>query len=202
LTSELTCSFKAVRDSVVGSMGHYQIWFALIGEGKGWEKHLDDMNDHRVVDFFKGTIIAHYRMMFIELACLFDSVGTAHGIRDLKSKMKEAGLTSLADKFDVELQPFSTLVSNIKTVRSKIIAHRDVGVDYKDLYQKHGIKPDDIGRLLETTSLLMRELEEAIKGEAGSSTVGPTDRWERATLGTLELLRAGRSSKQGAAADH
>jgi len=177
-------------------MGHYQIWFALRGEGKAWEKHLDDMNDHRVVDFFRGTIIAHYRMMFIEIACSFDSGSTTHGMRQLKSKMREAGLDDLADKFDAELEPFSTLVSHIKTVRSRIIAHRDIGVDDKDLYKKHGIKPDDIGRLLETTSLLMRELEEAIEGKAGSYTVGPTDRWERATFGTLELLHAGRSSGQ------
>ena len=194
MTNDLISSFEAVRDGIVASMGHYQIWFALRGEGKAWEKHLDDMNDYRVVDFFRGTIIAHYKMMFIEIACSFDSGKTTYGMRQLKSKMREAGLDNLADKFDVELDPFTPLVSHIKTVRSRVIAHKDVGINDKELYKKHGIKPNDIGRLLETTSLLLRELEEEIEGGQGSSSVGPTDRWERATFGTLDLLHAARTS--------
>jgi len=192
LSEELAHAFKAVRNSVVASLGHYQIWFTLRGEGKAWESHLDDMNDHRVVDFFRATIIAHYRMMFIEIACLFDSGETSHGIRFLKTKMRRAGLNDIADRFDDELKPFGSLVSHIKTVRSKVVAHKDVGVDEKSLYKKHGIKPNEIGRLMKTTAILMRDLEDTLKTK--SSTVWLTDRWENATFGMLGLLKSGRSS--------
>lgn len=179
---------------MVAALGHYQIWFALRGEGKAWDTHRDVMNDSRVVDFFKGTIIAHYKMMFIEMACLFDSGEESHSIRNLKEKMREAGLGGLADRFDEELKPFSNLASNIKTIRSKVTAHKDIGADDKSLYQKHGIKPNDIGRLLNTAAFLMSDLESVINDGANFSTVSPTDRWEKATLGILELLRSARSS--------
>lgn len=194
MNQQLLDAFKAVRDSVNASMGHYQIWFTLRGKGKAIEEYLGDMNDCRFVDFFFAANIGHYKLMFIEIACLFDSGGGSHRVRNLKSLMRPNGLDDLAEKFDKQLKPYDSLVSNIKTVRSKIIAHKDIGVDEEDLYKKHGIKPNEIKELLGTIASLMRELETVITGDASCHSVGPTDRWENATYNLLEVLRAGRHS--------
>ncbi len=194
MSQELRDAFEAVKDSVNASMSHYQIWFTLRGKGKAIEEYLNNMNDHRFADFFFAANIGHYKLMFIEIACLFDSESRSHGIRKLKSLMRVSGLSDLANKFDSQLQPYSDLVSNIKTVRSKLIAHKDVGIDEKDLYKKHGIKPDEIKKLVDTIASLMRELETALTGDASYHTVGPTDRWENATYNLLAVLKAGRRS--------
>ncbi|MGB5641467.1 MAG: hypothetical protein WBO16_00005, partial [Gammaproteobacteria bacterium] len=61
-------------------------------------------------------------------------------------------------------------------------------------YRKHGIKPDDIQALLNTTAELLRELETILTNNSSSHSVGPTDRWERATLGLLDALQNERRS--------
>jgi len=194
MNSELTECFNNVRDSQNSALAHYQIWFTLRGEGKAIDKYLSDMNDYRYVDFFHAANNGNYKLMFIETACLFDSDDRTHNIRSLMTLMTQNGLGNLVDKFDQELKPFSDLVSNIKTIRSKVIAHKEAYVDPGELYRKHGIKPDDIQALLNTTAELLRELETILTNNSSSHSVGPTDRWERATLGLLDALQNERRS--------
>jgi hypothetical protein len=108
MNQQLLDAFKAVRDSVNASMGHYQIWFTLRGKGKAIEEYLGDMNDCRFVDFFFAANIGHYKLMFIEIACLFDSGGGSHSVKNLKSLMRSNGLDDLAEKFDKQLNAYST----------------------------------------------------------------------------------------------
>lgn len=186
--------FEEVRDSVNACMGHYQVWFTLRGDGKAIDEYLNDMNDYRYVDFFFAANVAHYKLMFIEIACLFDSGSDSYSVRNLKEQLRENNLVELANEFDRRLQPFSALVSNIKTVRSKMIAHKDIGVNETKLFSKHGIVPDQIKELLDEVAILMSKVESQIDGESSCSSVGPTDRWERATFNLLKVLRAGRRS--------
>ncbi|OGR24302.1 MAG: hypothetical protein A2277_01925 [Desulfobacterales bacterium RIFOXYA12_FULL_46_15] len=186
--------FDNVKDSVNAALGHYQIWFTLQGKGKAIDEYLDDMNDRRYVDFFRAANIAHYKLMFIETGCIFDTDDRTDRFRRLKKFMDENGLSGLSDKFRDRLKPYKTLVSNILTVRSKLIAHKESGVEPSGLYKKHGIKPDDIKELLVTLAELMEELESQLNNGASWSTVGPTEKWENATYGLLEVLRKGRNS--------
>lgn len=194
MNNDLAQCFKDVIDSQNSALAYYQIWFTLRGEGKAIDKYLSDMNDYRYVDFFHAAGSGNYKLMFIETACLFDSDERTHNIRVLKALMAQNGLTDLVDKFDQELKPFEKLVSNIKTIRSKVIAHKEAYVDPGDLYKKHGIKPNDIKALLNTTAELLRELEAILTNNSSSHSVGPTDRWERATFSLLDALKTERHS--------
>jgi AbiU2 len=194
MNEDLTECFKHVRDSLNSAMAHYQIWFTLRGEGKAIKNYLNDMSDYRYVDFFHAANSGNYKLMFIETACLFDSDDRTQSIRNLKSLMNKYGLSDIADKFENMLKPYAELVSNIKTIRSRVIAHKEADVDPSELYKKHGIKPDDIKDLLNLTADLLRELESKLTNNSSSHSVVTTDRWERATFNLLESLKTGRSS--------
>ena len=194
MNQEFQECFENVKDSVNAALGHYQIWFTLRGNGKAIEKYLNDMNDYRYVDFFHAANIAHYKLMFIETGCIFDTDDRTDRFRRLRELMDSNGLHDLSKKFEEKVKPYQALVSNILTIRSKLIAHKESGVDPSGLYQKHGIKPDEIKELLKTLAELMKELERHLYNGASWSTVGPTDRWENATYGLLEVLRIGRNS--------
>jgi hypothetical protein len=194
MNKELAECFKHVRDSQNSALAHYQIWFTLQGKGKAIDTYLDDMNDYRYVDFFDAANSGNYKLMFIETACLFDSDDRTHNIRSLKALMTKNGLTDLVDEFNQKLKPFEKLVSNIKTIRSKVIAHKEAYVNPGELYREHGIKPDEIKDLLNTTAELLRELESKLTGDDSGHSVGITDRWEKATFNLLDVLRTGRSS--------
>jgi hypothetical protein len=194
MDEELTECFKHVRDSLNSAIAHYQVWFTLRGEGKALENYLNDMNDYRYVDFFHAANSGNYKLLFIEAACLFDSDDRTQSIRNLKVLLNKNGLSHISDKFENSLKPYAKLVSNIRTIRSRIIAHKEVGVDPSELYKKHGIKPDDIRDLLNITADLLRDLEANLTNNSSCNSVGPTDRWERATFNLLEALKTERSS--------
>lgn len=194
MNSQLRDCFNNVRDSQVAALAHYQIWFTLRGAGKAIDTHLDDMNDHRYVDFFHASNSGNYKLMFIETAALFDSDTNTNNIRTLKDHMHNNGLSVLADKFSDQLNVYSSLVSNIKAIRGKIIAHKEANVDPGGLYKKHGIKPDDIRDLLFKSGELLQELESVLNNNSSCSSVSPTDRWERATFNLLDALKAERCS--------
>lgn len=194
MTDELRECFESVRDSSVSAMAHYQIWFTLRGKEKAIKNHFDDMDDHRYVDFFLAANSGNYKLMFIETACLFDSDPKTHNIRSLKTLLNNNDLNELVNKFNNRLSSYTDLVSNIKTIRSRIIAHKEAGVDPQELYKKHGMKPDDIKDLLHTVAELLCEVESKLNNNSSSSTCGVTDRWERATFNLLEVLHNGRNS--------
>ena len=193
MKDELIECFQHVRDSQNSALAHYQIWFTLRGKGKAIDEYLDDMNDYRYVDFFHAANSGNYKLMFIETSCLFDSDDRTHNIRSLKSAMIKNDLTELADQFYQELKPFTKLVSNMKTIRSRIIAHKEAYVDPSELYKKHGIKPNEIRDLLNTTAGLLMDLESILTDNSSGHSVGPTDRWEQATFKLLDALRTGRT---------
>lgn len=195
LQKDLWRTFGEVRDTLVNSMGHYQIWFTLRGSGKALENYYSDMNDYRYVDFFLASNTAHFNMMFIEIACLFDNSNDSYSIRNLKKLLRQEGLNDLANKFENHLTPYRELVSSIKTIRSKLVAHKNTRINEKELFDRHHVVPDRIKALLNELALLMEELEGVISGDSSTHSVGVTKKWEQATFNLLEVLRAGRNSK-------
>lgn len=194
VSSELSKCFGNVKDSANAAQAHYQVWFALRGDGKALKKHFDDMNDYRYVEFFRVSNIGNYKMMFIEAACLFDSDPKTDSLRKLKALLKQSGFPELVTDCESALKPYARIVSNLKTVRSRIIAHKESAVDPKDLYRKHGIKPNHIRDLLNATVKVLQRVEHKLNSDESFSSIGPTDRWERATFGLLEVLQSARRS--------
>ena len=194
IPDELLECFENVKDSINAALAHYQIWFTLRGRGKAIDSHLGVMNDHRYVDFFKAANIAHYKMMFIEAACAFDTDDRTNRFRRLKTLLRENGYEGHAVQLEGVVGPYTQLVSNMLTIRSKLIAHKESAISPEELYARHGIVPDRIGEMLSLVADAMREIERTFNDGASSGTTGATQRWERATYGLLEVLQNGRGS--------
>ncbi|MGF6575180.1 hypothetical protein ABH945_007309 [Paraburkholderia sp. GAS333] len=128
---ELLCR---MGDSVNAARAHYQIWFTLRGEGKALHEYYPDMGDYRYVDFFHASNAGHYKLMFIELGCLFDADSRASSMRNLKRVLVAAGHQDIADKIDYALSGYSELVSGVLTIRSKLIAHKDVDARSEEVH--------------------------------------------------------------------
>ena len=57
-------------------------------------------------------------------------------------------------------------MSNILTICFNLIAYKESGVEPSGLYQKYGIKPDEIKERLNTLAELMKELEGHLNSRA------------------------------------
>ncbi|TQV65681.1 hypothetical protein FKG94_28310 [Exilibacterium tricleocarpae] len=194
MSQELKSCFDRVVASHTAATAHYQIWFTLRGKGKALETYYGDMNDRRYVDFFHAANSGNYKLMFIEAASLFDSDERAASIRKLKQLLSREGFGCISNEFDEKLRQYFNLVSNIKIIRSKIIAHKDIDTNPEDLYKKYGIIPNDIRDLLDVCGGLLQKAERAIANNYSGSFVCTTNRFERATYSILEALHNGRNS--------
>lgn len=182
-----------IVDSANAAQAHYQIWFTLRGNGKALPAYYDDMNDYRYVDFFHASNSGNYKLMFLELGCLFDPDTRAASFRNLKASLEANGRNDLVVQINDRLAPFGELVSKALTIRSKLIAHKEVGASSVEVHKTNGVVPNEIGRLLNTCCELLNDIDADLFGENGTRRATVTDRFERATFSLLDVLRIGRS---------
>ncbi|NPU93973.1 MAG: hypothetical protein HPY82_18845 [Gammaproteobacteria bacterium] len=182
-----------MADSANAARAHYQIWFTLRGEGKALPDYYSVMNDHRYVDFFHAINSGNYKLMYIELGCLFDTDSRAASFRNLKIELKNKGQENLVADIDKQLKPFNMLVSNILTIRAKLMAHKELGVDSEEVHRKNGVVPNDIGKLIDVCSDLINKTACEITGNNISLIAAVSNRFEEATFDLLKVLRRGRS---------
>ncbi len=116
LKIELTNCFNDVKNSLNAAMQYYQIWFSLCGEGKAIKEYIKELNDYRYVDFFNATWSGGYKLMFIEISCIFDSDTKTNNYRKLTKLMIDNEFHLLAKKLKDDLCQFKNLISNIKTI--------------------------------------------------------------------------------------
>jgi len=190
---KLDCLFRRISDSIEAGTAFYQIWFTLRGQGKALPEYYNDMNEFRYVDFFHAINSGTYRLMFIELGCLFDTDPRAASIRNLKSELVKIGRQDLVSHIDKQLSPYTDMVKNILTIRSKLIAHKELGASSEVIHSKYGIKPDMIKDLLKICCLLINDIHEKLFGKNGVFCAAETERFENATFKLLSVLRKGRS---------
>jgi len=113
---EIRYLLRRMADSANAAQAHYQIWFTLRGDGKALPEYLDDMNDSRYVDFFHANNAGHYKLMYIELGCLFDTDSRSASFRNLKTSLGERGYNPIIEKIDDALSQYTNLVSSILTI--------------------------------------------------------------------------------------
>jgi len=185
---------KRMAESANAAKAHYQIWFTLRGEGKALPKFRKDINDFRYVDFFHASNSGHYKLIFIELGCLFDSDGRAASFKNLKEALKHTEKINLIQKIESSFSHYKNTVSKVKTIRSRLIAHKDLNAEIKKTYkEKNGITPDQIRDLIETSCVLINELNQEIIGKGNNPIANESNRYENATFSLLEVLKKGRS---------
>lgn len=190
--TDLQKLLRRIADSLNAAQAHYQIWFTLRGHGKALPDYYDEMNDYRYVDFFEASNAGHYKLMYIELSCLFDPDTRAASMRNLKEELNQLGRSDLVSKIENELAPFTQLVSNIIAIRGKLIAHKEIGTDSNDVHAKFAVVPDRICELIGKSCTLINSIYKELCGQS-ESVAFETDRFEKATFGLLNVLRRGRS---------
>lgn len=185
---------RRVAESVTAAQANYQVWFTLKGEGKALPEYYNDMNDGAYVDFFHVINAGTYKLMFIELGCLFDTDDRSSSIRNLKKSLREIGRDDLATKLELGLKDFSHLVSNILTIRSKLMAHKELGCLSEDVHATNEVIPDGIGHLIRKCAVLVNEINSEIFDMSGILMCSvETMRYENATFNMLQTLQKGRS---------
>lgn len=191
---ELKHLLRRVADSVNAAYAHYEIWFTLRGQGKALPDYYDDMNDHRYVDFFHAINPGTYKLMFIELGCLFDTDPKSASIRNLKNQLELDGRKDLSEEIGKQLDAYSKLVSRILTIRSKLMAHKELGALSTDVHKANGVKPDEIRDLIYKCRSVLNEVNEKLFGNSDALLCSTgTLRFENATFELLKVLRNGRS---------
>lgn len=181
-----------MADSVNAARAHYQIWFTLRGGGKALPEYHQDMNDYRYVDFFHASNAGHYKLIFIELGCLFDTDTRSASMRNLKRALVACGRKDITRGIDDVLSGYSELVSGILTIRSKLIAHKDIGAKSEDIQDQSNIVPNELRKLIDVCSGLISQINGELTG-VGYTLAAVTDRFERATFELLKVLRNGRT---------
>jgi hypothetical protein len=190
---EIRILLRRLADTASAAQAHYQIWFTLRGDGKALPTYYQDMNDYRYVDFFHAGNAGHYKLMFLELGCRFDSDSRAASFRNLKNALTAKGHIEIVTRIDSVLQPFNDLVSNALTIRSRLIAHRELSATSEVVHQENPVIPNDVGKLLRKCCALINEIDTQLFGDTGCRIATTTDRFERATFELLEVIRNGRS---------
>ncbi|WP_121490784.1 AbiU2 domain-containing protein [Cupriavidus plantarum] len=130
--------------------------------------------------------------MFIELGCLFDTDSRAASMRNLKCALIACDRRDLVSRIDDALSGYKDLVSGVLTVRSKLIAHKDIDAKSEEVHAQANLVPNQMGRLIDVCS----ELISGINGElfgVGHMLAAVTDRFERATFELLKVVRKGRA---------
>lgn len=185
---------KRIGQSVTAAYAHYETWFTLRGEGKALVDHYDEMNDHRYVDFFHAVNSGSYKLIFIELGCLFDNDDRSASIRNLKVALETLGRNDLVQLIEQKLGSYGDLVSNILTIRSKLMAHKEMGLSSEVVHRKYGVVPNDIKALIEECCGMINEVRKQATGSDHPLLCATTTRrFENATFELLDVLRKGRS---------
>ena len=180
---------RRVADSANAAQAHYQIWFTLRGAGQALPEYYQEMNNGSYVDFFHAANSGNYKLMYIELGCLFDTDPKSTSIRNLKALLTEQGHNHYVNKIDAELREFASLVPKMLTIRSKLIAHKEFGASSEKIHQKYGVIPNEIGRLLDNVCGLLNDINAALFDSGGSLIAVASKRYERATFALLKTLR-------------
>jgi hypothetical protein len=190
---ELKTLLIRMSDSANAAQAYYQIWFTLRGQGKAIPEYYDDMNDYRYVDFFHAINSGNYKLIFLELGCIFDSDTRTASFRNLKTALAAEGHNDIVNDINCALAPFSALVASAITIRAKLIAHKEIGAFSTEVHQSNSVIPNEIGNLINVSCNLINDINIRLFGTRSCLLATTTDRFERATFQMLEVLRRGRS---------
>lgn len=178
-----------VIDSHTAATAHYQIWFTL--RNRALPDYFKTMNNQDYLDFFDASNSGSFKLMFIEIGNLFDSDLRSSSISNLKKSLIEYGFLRFKDNIENNLKLHSKLVHNIISIRNKLMAHKDIDADSDALFEKHGIIPDEIKKLLFDLGLALQKIEHHINNDSSFTRVCLNNRFGDATINLLKTLKKG-----------
>ncbi len=161
--------------------GHFQVWWAL--RNLAIPQYLATMDDH--ADFFIASSVANYKSFFLALSKIFDRDIRVSGVSYLKEALRTEGHSKLAADFEKRIEPLSSLVERVMSIRNKTIVHNERELPRDKVYELYGVTPNEIRSLIDSTCTAINNVAQ---GLGISNSIFENDRLERATLAMLERL--------------
>ena len=171
----------------------YEVWFTLASEEKAYREFAAELKNYLYSSFFISVTNAHFSLMIVEIACLFDRNKRALSFSRLQESLEEDGRSDLAKRIDFELSSFENLVRNIKGIRNKIVAHHDLSMTEQEVFNQFGVTPNEIRDLLNTVNELTKSIYKEIVSSETAYPLARPGRFEESTFHVLGTIRDGRS---------
>lgn len=178
--NDLEKIIRRMADAANAARASFQIWKSLRSSEPSSQKLRSQLNMPSFVDFIHAARSAHYKVMFLELGCLFDPDPRGASIRSLKSHLEIAQVQKLAKLVDDKFANKTDVVKGIHQIRSRLIAHHDIGVESDEIHQQARISPDMLETLIQELTELLNEVAEELKIEP-KPIVSITSRFADAT---------------------
>ena len=180
---------QRLASGVSSAQAGYEVWFTLLGKDKAYEQYSEELRDHLYRDFFDSVIDAHLKLMFIEIACLFDHSKRASSFHKLRALLEKETRDDLVARIDCELLTHRDLIEKIKGIRDKLVAHHDMTWTHERVYKEYGVSPNDISTLLNALNELMKIIYKCVVSHDTAYPIARPGRFEEATFRLLYVLR-------------
>ena len=184
---------QKLADGINFAQAGYEIWFTLAGKDKAYEQYSAELQDYQYRDFFDSVLNAQFKVMFIEIACLFDSRKQASSFYKLQKSLKDDGRAELVDRIADELSLHQNLIKRIKGNRNKRIAHYDMTWTEERVYKEYGVRPNEVGLLLKAFNELLRDIYKTVVSPDTAYPIARPGRFEDATFRLLRVIRSGQT---------
>ena len=178
---------------VSSAQAGYEVWFTLLGKGKAYEQYSEELRDHLYRDFFDSVIDAHLKLMFVEIACLFDCSKDGSSFYKLKEALRKEARGNLADRLDCELSSHRDLIERIRGIRNKLVAHHDMTWTQERVYEEYGVSPNEVGTLLNAFNEFTKTIYKCVISADTAYPIARPGRFEDAAIRLLSVVRNGRS---------
>ena len=183
---------KMIKDLVQEGMAaraSYQVWFVLRQEA--FPDYEETIKQRDYCDFFDLSGSAHYKLIIISLAKIFDTNKKVSSINNLKKALKQAKRYDLETYIALELEPQEEICEKVRKIRNKLTAHNEKSQSRKEVYKSIAIKPNEIHCLVEKTC----DVINYVAGEFGINSIFTSDRVKKSTLNVLTTLKAGKNAE-------
>ena len=182
-----------LAEGISSAQAGHEVWFTLAGKDKAYEQYSAELQDYQYRDFFDSVLNAHLKVMFIEIACLFDSCEQSSSFYKLKKSLKDDGRDDLVDRIECELSSHRDLVKRIKGNRNKRIAHHDMTWTEERVYKEFGVSPNEVGSLLDAFNELLKAIYKAVVSPDTAYPIARPGKFEDATFRLLYVIKNGRA---------
>ncbi len=146
--------------------------------------------------FSNSVCNAHFKVMFIDIACLFERGNKKPGFNKLTKLLKNGGYDNTAKRIECAMSPHTCLIDSIRGFRNKRIAHHDTSWTAERILKEYGVTPNGIKLLLETFNELLVVVYKGVVWPNSSYPIARAGRIEEATFRLLHDLRDARKPEK------
>ena len=187
---------QRLAEAMNSAQASYEVWYTLAGKDKGYEQYSAVLRDSQFRDFFESVLNANFKVMFIDISCLFDSDKRASSFHQLKTSLKKDGYDDFRDRIESEMSSHEKLIKKIKANRDKRIAHHDATPTEENMLKEYGVTPNEIRWLLETFNGLLIAIYKDVVSLNTAYPIARIDRFEDATFQLLLALKRARENQK------